>query len=137
MLRTGSIVAACLLLAILLGSQLFPSDRDRVEKELKRLVDVVRKGGPDAADEVLDAFADDYRGTMALDDIRGRLIAVRNGVPSLRIGKVKSIWDGDEIVIPLLRVSAKGYGTGLVTITWAERDGEWKITSFKRARWGN
>ncbi len=117
------------------------TDRERVENEVERLVELARKGGQDAADEIMAAFADDYRGSVDLEWIRRQVqnYVGRKRLRSVEIGSIKTIWKDDEIVIPLLRVTL-GFdglkGMMLLSVTCAERDGEWKIVHVTRTRWG-
>jgi len=138
-LRIGLIVLACIVTVAVIATQLFPSDRKRVEQAVERLADLARTGGPDAVEGILDILADDYRGSIPRKDIeayvRGRL--KESGVGSLSLGNFKTMWKGDEILIPILAVRADGWPAPLLlTVTFAVRDGHWKVTSCSRTRWG-
>ena len=140
MLRIGLIVLACVVGLAVIAAQLFPSDRKRVEQEVERLADLARRGGPDAAEEILALLADDYRGPIPRRDIEKQVRArlEESGVGSLRLGDFKTVWKGDrEILIPILALRADGWpGPVILTVTFADRDGRWRITSCGRTRWG-
>lgn len=139
MLRIGLLVLACVVAVAVIATQLFPSDRKRVEQEVERLADLARTGGPDAVEAILDILADDYRGSIPRKDIetyiRRRL--EESGIGSLSLGNFKTMWKGDEILIPILAVRAEGWPMPLLlTVTFADREGRWKVTSCSRTRWG-
>lgn len=141
MVRTGLLITAIAVACYVLIHLIVTTDRERVEAEVERLLELARSGGEDAADEILAAFADDYRGTIPLKRIAA---FVRDYVGASRIvklttGSYKTFWDGDEIRIPILAlyITAKGWeAKTLLTVVCAERDGEWKIVEFSRLRWG-
>lgn len=130
---------ACAVGATLMLSILLPDDLDRVEAEVDRLADLARKGGPEAAAEILAAFADDYRGSVSLDTVERyvKRHVERGGVDPLTLGNFKTFWEGSEIRIPLLTIRTKVFPHPVIlTVTFGERDGAWKITSARRASWG-
>ena len=141
MARTGLLITAIALACYVLIHLLVTTDRERVEAEVERLLELARSGGEEAADEILAAFADDYRGTIPLKRITAY---VRNYVGASKIvklatGSYKTMWDGDEIRIPILAlyITTEGWETkSVLTVVCAERDGKWKIIEFSRPRWG-
>ena len=141
MARTSLLVAAIAVSCYVLVNVLVTTDRERVENEIERLVELARKGGEDAADELMAAFADDYRGSIDLEWIRRQVqnYVGRKKLRSVEIGSVKTVWKDDEILIPLLKVTL-GFdgmkGMMLLTVTCAERDGKWKIVRVTRAKFG-
>ena len=139
-----------ILLAIVAATLFFTSDLDRVESEMERLIELALKGGDEAADEILDAFAEDYRGTgwFSRKSIEGRLRSVL--VPPERLsalthGDLAPIAIGSEIKIPIVSLRATIGGTEqrvLLAITFAQREGhngeiQWKIVEVTRWRMGD
>jgi len=137
--RASLIATVLALVAWLLVNLLVTTDLDRVENELVRLVEVARKGGPDAAADILAAFAEDYRGdgAYARDNVERALqrYVATSRVERLDVNNFKTVWAGEEIVVPLLLVTgaAAGFDVRLaVAVTWGERDGSWKIVDITR-----
>jgi hypothetical protein len=141
-LRTGLIVLGCIVAVAIIATQLFPSDRKRVEEKVEQLAELARRGGPEAAEEILDALADDYRGSVSRKEVDRYVRRYIGGgkVRSLTLGNFKTLWKGDEILVPILAVRADvgGYAARLVlTVTFGNRDGVWRITSISRTRFGS
>jgi len=142
--RTLLIVSVLALASFLLIQAIVTTDRERVEAEIGRLADLARKGGPEAAAAIRAAFADDYRGTgaFALREIERQL---ERWVAPAKLRKVTLgdpqpiATDSDGILVPILRVTVESdggvLGTFILTMTWGERDGTWKIVDI--TRWGN
>ena len=127
-----------------LWNALITTDLDRVEQDVKRVVALALEGGEASADEILAAFADDYRGTgmFALDDIERRLKrwVVPGKVRSLQTGDFKVLSTGSEIEVPLLAIYADLDGWDvkmLIRLTYAQRRGDWKIVNISRINWGS
>lgn len=117
------------------------TDAERVEDEVARLVDVARQGGEDAAREILAALADDYRGSgsYSRERIEGYLkLYIAEGRPEeITTGGYKALPKGDGILVPLLRIDVrtKRYqGTAFLRVTFAERDGRFRIVNVEN--WG-
>jgi hypothetical protein len=137
-----AVVALLLVIGAWLAIDAFVvTDLERVEAEVVRLVDLARAGGPEAADEILAALADDYRGDGPY--ARERVAAyVRQYVAEPRIeelsaGTPQPIWKDDEIVIPLLRLRVRARdleGNLLLRVTFAERDGRFRIVNAESWR---
>ena len=134
-------IAALALLAINL---LFADDLDRVEEEMERLVEVAEEGGEAAVEEILDAFADDYRGSgfFSRESIERRLrvlLVPPERVSDLRHGDFAPVAKGEEILIPI--VSLRGSVEGeerqvLLAVTFGYRDDRWKIVDVTRLQFG-
>ncbi|MHC4957188.1 MAG: hypothetical protein ACYTGN_02350 [Planctomycetota bacterium] len=141
MMRQWMVIAAVVAGLAVIVMLLFPSDRKEVEALVHHLKQRAIEGGPDAADEILDTLADDYRGTADRGQIERhvRRYVGEAQVVSIDLGDFKTVWKGDEIVIPLLAVYAEVAGRSprfLLLVTFARRDDAWKITSISRAKWG-
>jgi len=139
------IVLVALLLAIgiyLAVDALFVSDTERVEAEVARLLDVARAGGEGAADEILAALADDYRGEgpFRRESVEQRVRGYLAGGPPEEIlsGGYEALWIGDEIVIPILSLRVKWKGTWtqlpILRVHFAERDGRFRVTNISQWR---
>lgn len=120
------------------------SELERVEEEMERLFDLAAEGGEDAADEILDAFAEDYRGTGPFKltsvqrTIRSALVPAGTA-KDLKRGGFQPVKKGEEILVPIVRVSGEVRGNSLsfiVSVMWARREGEWKIVQITRWRPG-
>jgi hypothetical protein len=117
------------------------TDRERVEEEVARLVDLAREGGPEAAEEILAALAGDYRGEgpFARERIEGH---VRRQVGERRIerlltGSYQAVPMGDDLVVPILRLQAKTRdfeANPVLRVTFAERDGRFRIVNVEQWR---
>jgi len=109
-----------------------------------RLFDVAREGGEEAVVEILDAFADDYRGSgyFARKSIERRLRAAL--VPAGRLkklthGSIDAVVKGQEIMVPTVSIEAEYGGASvraIFAVTWAKRDGLWKIVDVRRWQFG-
>ena len=132
------------LLAFLAVNLLFSDDRDRVEDEMERLIEVAERGGEEAVAEILDALADDYRGSgwFARKSLERRLRAVLippGRLTELRHGDFDPVVKGDEIVIPLVSLRARIEGNSqqvFLAVTFAFRDDVWKIVNVTRWQMG-
>jgi hypothetical protein len=139
LLGIGFIVAAVVAINLL-----YTSDRERVEEETLRLFELAREGGEDAANEILDAFADDYRGQGLFSkrsiERRLRLALVPAGTATdIKHGGFDTLVKDDEIVIPLIHVQATvggGPARVFLIITWGSRGGRWKIVDISQWRAG-
>jgi hypothetical protein len=142
----GRTVALGLVLAVaawFLVQAIVTTDREAVEAEIARLVALARQGGDDAVLGILDALAPDYRGTHPFtresieENLRHYLEPMR--LDSLSTGDPSPVWKGEEIFVPILSIQAKADGAAyrvLLSVTFAERDGSWKIVSVSRAELG-
>jgi len=135
---------AIVLAAIVAINLIFTSDRERVEDEMLRLFEVAREGGEDAVVEILDAFAEDYRGTgyysLPTIERRLRMVLVPAGrLKELKHGSIDAVVKGSEIVIPTVSIEAE-FGRDrmrvIVAVTWAQRGGDWKIVDIQRWKFG-
>ncbi len=120
---------------------LITTDAERVEAEMERLLDLARQGGEAAATGILDALADDYRGSGAYSraNIEGyaRRALLAEPPEELWTGDYVALPKGDEILVPLLRVHvrARGFeGDAIVRVWFAERDGRFRIVNVEH--WG-
>ena len=131
-------LAACIVVFYIVDL-LTTSDREQVEQDVARLLDLAREGGDEAVDEILAALARDYDGAVsrkALESYLRRYVGKKQ-ITSLVTGNYKTIWAGDEIYVPLLRITARTAGftqTVLLTVTYARRDGAWKVVDISRWR---
>ena len=132
----AGLVAIALWFAI---GALITTDAERVEAEVERLVEVARKGGEEAAAEFLAAFADDYRGSglYGRENVERyvRRFLVDDRPEEISIGKFLVVPKGDEFMIPLMRVDARSrrdQGTTFVRLTFAKRDGRFRIVSAEQ-----
>jgi hypothetical protein len=133
----GSLLAIGLWFAI---DALITTDLERVEAEVERLLEVARKGGPEAADEILAAFAEDYRGSgfYARENVErhARRFLAAGRPEEISIGWPKAVPKGEEIQVPILRVDVRtkrDQGTTFVRLTFARRDGRFKIVNAEQA----
>lgn len=139
MWRTLLVGLAILIAGYALFNLLVTTDRERVEAEVEWAVQQAREGGEEAAEALLEMLADDYEGELSRRSIE---IYVRRFVGQKRIrelttGDYKAIWKGEEIVIPILRLDAETDSGPLRTIlrvTFAPRDGTWKVVNAGRWR---
>lgn len=137
-------VLAFFLLAVgayVLINLLVTTEPERVEAQVERLVELARTGGDDAVDEILLAFADDYRGEdyFSLPRIEGylRQYVGHRRIRSLETGGYTALWKDDEILVPILALYAKTDSVELrpvLRVTFASRDGEWKIVNVANMR---
>jgi hypothetical protein len=123
----------------MLVDALIVTDLERVEEEIARLIEVAERGGPEAVDELLAAFADDYRSGWPYDRaaieryLRTYVATARSR--SVDTGSYTAVPAGEEIVVPLLRIDAvfdDARVTTIVRLTFGERDGKWKIVAVNR-----
>ncbi len=131
-------VVACIVVVFFIDL-LTVSDREQVEQDVERLLDLAREGGDEAVDEILAALAPDYRGALPRESIERylRRYVGKKQITSLVAGNYKTIWAGDEIHVPLLRITAKTAGftqTLLLTVSYARRDGVWKVVDISQWR---
>ena len=122
---------------------LYTDDLERCELLLEEMVAAAETGGEDAVDFILAGFADDYRGSepYTLDRLERylRRYVAAERVKGITTGDPDPIADGSEIHIPLYRVTVElddQTGTLLLAITFAKRDGEWKIINVASSRFG-
>jgi len=138
------IVVAGILFAIgvwLAIDALITTDSERVEAEIERLLEVARRGGDDAADEILDAFAEDYHGAGLYSPERIRDYARRyvagERPEELWLGNFKAFPKEDgTILVPILRIHVKTRnfeGDAIVKVTFAERDERFRIVNVEPA----
>lgn len=125
--------------AYVLFNLLVTTDLERVEDEVERALDHARRGGEDAAEAVLSILADDYDGEYPRSSIERyvRRYVGEKRVRELGTGDYKAVWKGDEIVIPILRLDVEtdqGPGRAILRVTFAERDGAWKVVNVGRWR---
>jgi len=120
---------------------LIVTDAERVEAEVERLVDLARQGGEEAAQEILAALADDYRGTgfysRANIESRVRRHLVEERPEELSTGKIVAVPKGEEVVVPLLTIHVRTRREEVsrpFRVTFAERDGRFRIVNVEN--WG-
>ncbi len=145
MLRTGLAITGIVIVAIVAINLIFTSDRERVEEEMERLIEVAERGGEEAVAEILDALADDYRGSgwFARESLERRLRQVL--VPAARLselrhGNFEPVIRGEEILIPIvsLRGTIRGSDQQVILSIWfGFRDDRWKIVDVTRWRMGS
>ena len=145
MVRNVLAILAIVIAAVVIINLLYTSDREHVEDEMLRLFEVARRGGDDAVVEIMDAFAPDYRGSgyFSLNSIERRIrqtIVPAGRLKKLTHGSIDAIVKGQEIVIPTVSIQAN-FGNspvnGVFAVTWAKREGEWKIVDVQRWRFGD
>ncbi len=134
----GSLVAIAIWFAI---DALVTTDAERVEDEVERLVGLARQGGEDAAREILAALAEDYRGDgffareRIADHVRRHVLEER--AEEITTGKYVAVPAGDTILVPLLRLdvrTSRFEGTVLLRVTFAERDGRFRVVNVEQWR---
>jgi len=143
-LRTLLAALTVAVAAYLFIDAIVTSDREEVESLVGRLVDAARRGGDEAVDQILAALADDYRGEgpFARDAMERRLRTHLGGnarLSELSTGDYRAIWKGDEMFVPILSIEATAQGSVqrvVLSLWFAERDGEWKIADITRVQWG-
>jgi hypothetical protein len=118
---------------------LVTTDLERVENEVERAVARAREGGDDAAEAILALLAEDYDGEYPRRSIERyvRRYVGEKRVRELTTGNYKAVWKGDEIVIPILRLDVQtddAFGRAILRVTFAERDGAWKVVNVGRWR---
>jgi len=132
----GILSAVAVWLAI---DALVTTDAERVETEVERLLELARQGGEDAVAGILDAIADDYRGAYSRENIERylRMCLVDDRPEEITTGSPVYIPKGGEILIPLLRVDVRTkrfQGTAVLRVTFAKRDGRFRIVSVENWR---
>jgi len=137
------VIAGVILVAgiYLLSDWIITTDRERVEDLVERMFAVAREGGEDATATCLDALADDFRGAgvFGRESIAAHLdrYVTARRVRSLERGGYETIWVGDEIHVPFVRLDADAgnlKGTMFLKLAFAERDGQWKLVDVTRWR---
>jgi hypothetical protein len=133
----GRTVVAGLVVAVLVYvavDALWTSETEQVEAEVERLIELAKRGGPGAAEEILDALAEDYRGAVSRAEAAAYLerYVLPGRLGQLTHGAIDAMWKGEEILVPLLRIDVEGR-TVLLTVVFAERDGEWRVVDVSRA----
>lgn len=116
------------------------TDVERVEMEIDRLLKLAREGGEESVAEILDAFAQDYRGVYRRDAIAGYLreYLVEDRAEEIALGTPLPVPKDDEIVVPLLRVDVRtkhGQLSTVVRVAFAKRDDRFRIVSV--GPWGS
>jgi hypothetical protein len=137
--RTLLLGLAIVIAAYVLYNLLVTTDLERVEAEVERALARAREGGDEAAEALLECLADDYAGEYPRRSIE---IYVRRYVGQKRVrelttGGYKAVWKGEEIVIPILRLDAEtdsGSLRVILRVTFARRDGTWKVVNVGRWR---
>lgn len=136
----GLVLAVAAWLAI---QALVTTDLESVEEEIARLVALANAGGEDAVAGILAALAPDYRGSspFARSSVERHLRRYLGASKSrdIKTGDPSPIWKGDEIVVPLLSIRATVDGstrTVILMVTFAQRNGTWKVVDVSRAQWG-
>jgi hypothetical protein len=118
---------------------LITTDAERVEMEIERLLGLARMGGEDAAAQILDAIAEDYRGAYSRDAI-GRYLRqflVEDRPEEITLGTPMPVPKGGEILVPLLRVDVRTRHAAVSTVlrvTFARRGDRFRIVSVEN--WG-
>lgn len=137
--RTLLVGLAIVIAGYALYNLLVTTDLERVEDEVERVLAHAREGGDEAAEAVLDILADDYDGEYPRRSIENhvRRFVGEKRVRKLTTGGYKAIWAGDEIVIPILRLDVEtdsGPIRAILRVTFAQRDGAWKVVNVGRWR---
>jgi len=143
-LRNAAVATGILILALVAYQWIHVSELDEVEAEMERLFEIAERGGEDAADSILAAFADDYRGAgpFSIDRVRRyvRSALVPAGTTTdLKHGDFQPVKRDAEIVVPIVRIQGEVRGRTtnvVVSVTWARRDGAWKIVDVSRWQMG-
>ena len=144
MVRNVAIGVGIAVAAFVAYQFLHVTELDVVEEEMERLFDVARNGGEDAVDEILDAFADDYRGAgpFRIDSIRRNLryaLVPAGSATGLKRGDFQPVARSGEILVPIVSVSGEVKGNPVrvvVSVLWGRREGRWKIVDITRWRMG-
>ena len=139
MWRTLLVGTAIVIAGYVLFNLLVTTDLERVEDNVERALEHAREGGDDAAEAVLNILADDYDGEVPRRSIESyvRRYVGEKRVRELSTGGYKAIWKGEEIVIPILRIDVRTdhwLGRAILRVTFAERDGAWKVVNVGRWR---
>ncbi|MHC4133776.1 MAG: hypothetical protein ACYTDU_21440 [Planctomycetota bacterium] len=139
MWRTLLVGLAIVIAGYALYNLLVTTDLERVEDEVERALAHAREGGDEAAEAVLDILADDYDGEYPRRsiEIHVRRFVGEKRVRKLTTGDYKAVWKGDEIVIPILRLDVetdRGPLRAILRVTFAPRDGAWKVVNVGRWR---
>ena len=141
MWRTA-VAAVLLLVGVWLAiDALIVTDLERVEAEVERLVELARHGGADAAQEILAALADDYRGDgfyarERIADYVRRFVA-EDRAEEISTGGYVAVPKGDEVIVPILRVDVRTKrteATAVLRVTFAKRDGRFRIVNVEQWR---
>ncbi|MHC4222635.1 MAG: hypothetical protein ACYSX0_13385 [Planctomycetota bacterium] len=135
MLRYGVAIVAVIIAAVVLWNVLVTTDRERVEADVLRLVELAKKGGQEAADEIYEALAEDYRGSGYFERERVRReLTKRVGagrLKSLEVNDFDVVATGEEMEIPWLILFTE-YGNAHLRVTYAKRNDQWKIVNVNR-----
>ncbi|MEM8883446.1 MAG: hypothetical protein AAGD14_05225 [Planctomycetota bacterium] len=132
-----------IVLAAVIGFQIvYTDDREAVEERLETLFEIAREGGEDAFDEIMASIADDYRGSGSFGrkyvERRLKAALVPAGTTTeIKHGGFSPVVKNDEILVPIVSVQAKIRGNAVryaFAVTFAQRDGEWKIVNVTRMR---
>jgi hypothetical protein len=134
-LRYGIAIVAVIIGAVVLWNVLVTTDREKVEADVLRLVELAKRGGEAAADEIFEALAEDYRGSGYFERDRVRRELTRRvgegRLGSLEVNDFDVVATGEEMEIPWLILFTE-YGNAHLRVTYAERDGQWKIVNVNR-----
>jgi len=139
--RTVLVVLAFAVMIFLTIQWLWKDDTDAVEARIEHLLEVARQGGEGAAAEIIDALADDYDGGIGRKSIEQwvRNIVGNGKVRTLTTGDYDVVSKADGIVVPIFRIdleTSSRRAAAVFVLTFALRDGDWKVTSVDQWRFG-
>lgn len=131
--------AAAIAVTWFLASKLVTTATERVEEITRELLEHARKGGPEAAEAILAALADDFRGGSYSREEVERAIRRHVGgarVRELRAPRVRAEWSEDEVAAFVLLRAELPEGPVLLglQVLFAERGGEFRIVDVRSAR---
>jgi hypothetical protein len=143
-LRNAALAVGFVIVMFVAFQLIHTSDLEHVEAEMEHLFEVAQEGGERAVEEILAAFADDYRGTgpFRMASIRRNLryaLVPAGTASNLKHGDFSPVAKGEEILVPIVSVGGEVKGNPVrlvVSVMWAPRDGKWKIVDITRWRMG-
>ena len=136
MVRILLLAAAGLVGVVWLLDLIIVTDAEEVEGKTARLVELANEATPEAIRAILDEFAVDfpegYHFTRERIERELPRYLLKRKVNSIRTGAIDAVWrEKEQAFAILLMVHYKvggQRGSFPLTVHWADRDGEWKIT---------
>jgi len=121
------------------ASRLVTTATERVEATTRELLEHARRGGPEAAEAILAALADDYRASSYSREQVERAIRRHVGgarVRELRAPSVRAEWNEDEVAAFVLVRAELPEGPVLLAlqVLFAEREGVFRVVDVRSAR---